>query len=879
MREWICRASKQTPKKVLNLTMAAVMAFSGLALAGPLLFAPAAYAASSSVSTSLNTNGWGPQDGTPTYVDGPTGSDGNGSLKLTTASQSKQDYFKSATTPLSEVSGLGYKLYDTAGVPASYQLQVLGVNRTDSSSTFTSLVWEPVYNGQTNGPNGGFVSENNLENGIWWSSHPISGADYVNGSPTYVSLSAIQAANPDAVVVAYGVNIGSGTAGATSYVDDVSFGDEVTNFELAPSAANGDFAICTKTAGCGYDGIDVGFSLSDFSSISNISVTLSKNGEDLVTNTAKQDMLDYYNHGLGTILSTPFVISGGNFDPASDTYWSYGSHNWKSTDQPDTASVMVTGIDSSGNPQTISTVNSSLTQGLASFASFFPGQLTVGCNQGDYSSIAAAVAAASAGDTITICGLQNVTSAININSQLNIVGLNGAQIDTTGSDYVFKINPAAPGTTINGLTINKTDTVSDDAMVYVGANDTTISGNTFKGLFNVGDGETIRGLVVAGGLSGLSVSGNTFSHVRQPGYINDSAGVISNNYTEATKGWVAVSESNINFSGNTWATGVNANYEDIAIIPDVPAGANNYADVVAISQANNNAVVENQVSGSKILPSSPIATPTVSGDTASVTLPAANSIVAATSSSSGTVQITIPGGTIITADSSAWDGTITPPTVENNSSVTIPTPSGKTTTVASVIEVGAGNISLTFDNAVRLVLPGQSGKLVGFIRNGNFTQITGVCAADDQSTEDSSLSAGSDCYINFGTDLVVWTKHFTQFVTYSQTASTPSNSGLNAPTNSAGSNQISASSGASSSEQTAATGSGGEVQGESTTDSGRVSSTSIEAPVANAAQPKIAAKEASAGGLRWYWIVLLVLAVLGLAIASIYRYAEGTDKS
>lgn len=882
MRERLIRVVDRVSKNVITLTAAVVMAFSSLALAGPLLFAPAAYAAGASVSTSQDTNGWGAQDGTPAYVDGPTGSDGNGSLKLTTDSQSKQNYFKATNTPLSSVTGLGYKMYDTAGVPASYQLQVLGVHRTDGASTFTSLVWEPVYNGQSNGPNGGFVSESNLENGIWWSSHPIDGADYLNGNPTYVSLSAIQAANPNAVVVDYGVNVGSGTPNATSYVDDVSFGGDVTNFEMAPSAANGDFAICTKADGCGYDGIDVGFSLNDFTSVSSISVTLSKNGQVLATNTAKQDMLDYYNNGTGTVLSTPFVISAGTFDPTADTYWTYGSHTWKATEQPDTATVTVTGIDSSGNTQTLTTTNTSLTQGLASFASFFPGQLTVGCNQGDYSTIAAAVAAAGPGSTITVCGNQTVSSVITINSPVNIVGMNGAQINTTGSGYVFSISPSAAGTTVSGLTFDKTDTISDDAMLYVGANNVIISGNTFEGLFNVGDSETIRGLVVAGGLGGLDVNGNTFSHVRQPGYLNGSTGTISNNYTEATKGWVVVSQSNFTFTGNSWGTGASANYEDIAIIPDVPVGANNYSDVVSISQANNNAVVENQVSGTKILPPGPIATPTTSGNTASITLPASTSIVAATSTSSGTIQITIPAATSITADSSSWDGTITPPTVESNSSVIIPTPSGQITTVASVIEVGAGNIGLTFDNAVRLILPGQSGKLVGFIRNGNFTQISDVCSSDNQSTENTSLAAGGDCYVNFGTDLVVWTKHFTQFVTYSQTSSSGNNnSGGSHPTsNSSGSSAIAAASSPSPSPVSESdNSSGGMVQGESTSDNGQTSSTNTQLPVANLSQPKAAAKEANGGGLRWYWVVLIALAVIGLALAALYRYADGTDRA
>lgn len=43
-----------------------------------------------------------------------------------------------------------------------------------------------------------------------------------------------------------------------------------------------------------------------------------------------------------------------------------------------------------------------------------------------------------------------------------------------------------------------------------------------------------------------------------------------------------------------------------------------------------------------------------------------------------------------------------------------------------------------------------------------------MLSADDQSTVDSTLADGQDGYLNVGSDLVIWTKHFTQFVTYTE---------------------------------------------------------------------------------------------------------------
>lgn len=207
-------------------------------------------------------------------------------------------------------------------------------------------------------------------------------------------------------------------------------------------------------------------------------------------------------------------------------------------------------------------------------------------------SIQTAVNAASLGDTIDISGTQVVTTAIQVNIPLTIKGESGSEIDTTGSGYVFSINPGAIGTTISGLTFKKTDTVSDDAMLLVNANNVSIESNVFTSPFSIGDGEVIRGLDIANGITGLDIGGNTFSHLRQPAYINVATGTVHNNETDNTKGWVVVSPSTITFTGNTWGTGSNANVDDIVIIANSPAGPDTYSGSVwAISQANNNAFV------------------------------------------------------------------------------------------------------------------------------------------------------------------------------------------------------------------------------------------------------------------------------------------------
>src|SRR6185295_15185357 len=66
---------------------------------------------------------------------------------------------------------------------------------------------------------------------------------------------------------------------------------------------------------------------------------------------------------------------------------------------------------------------------------------------------------------------------------------------------------------------------------------------------------------------------------------------------------------------------------------------------------------------------------------------------------------------------------------------------------------------------------------VGWYDHGNnFTEITTTCADNTQATNDG-LANGASCKFDVGADLVVWTKHFSTFITY--TVPTPSGGGGN----------------------------------------------------------------------------------------------------
>ncbi|MBI5004416.1 peptidoglycan-binding protein [Candidatus Kaiserbacteria bacterium] len=149
-------------------------------------------------------------------------------------------------------------------------------------------------------------------------------------------------------------------------------------------------------------------------------------------------------------------------------------------------------------------------------------------------------------------------------------------------------------------------------------------------------------------------------------------------------------------------------------------------------------------------------------------------VTASTTSSGVAMTMTIPFGTEVSGPT-AWDGVVNFP--EATTTYTLTPDSGFTASAVSAVAIGAGDTALTFDKGVRLIFTGQAGKLTGWSRNGVFTPITAVCSADRQTVGDA-LAPGGDCKIDAGSDLVVWTKHFTTYVVYTQTA-IPSTSGGN----------------------------------------------------------------------------------------------------
>jgi len=161
------------------------------------------------------------------------------------------------------------------------------------------------------------------------------------------------------------------------------------------------------------------------------------------------------------------------------------------------------------------------------------------------------------------------------------------------------------------------------------------------------------------------------------------------------------------------------------------------------------------------------------GDSIATTSPR---IQATVSTTAGELVFSIPRGTIVKGGS-AWDGTLSLPAVKANDTVKV---DGKT--ILNVVEVGAGTQEVFFDQPVRLVLPGQATKKVGFMKGGTLHPIEKELQIDSLEAATQAIAGNGEAKISVGNDLVIWTKHLTTFVNYEdKQVDTPTNPGSGGP--------------------------------------------------------------------------------------------------
>lgn len=287
--------------------------------------------------------------------------------------------------------------------------------------------------------------------------------------------------------------------------------------------------------------------------------------------------------------------------------------------------------------------------------------------------------------------------------------------------------PALKKDTSNNRVGNSIDiTFVDDAAWRNAISDVTIDGTSISGKYTISAGK-------------ITIDAGLFTQAR-----NYAIAVKATGYNDASvtqKMHKVITEANVT---------VNENHKNLAVSSTTPAATVTIPDGVSDATINVGDLLNTPAGG--VVETAALPALTVAADTSIHDNP---------------VQVEIPGGTTVSAPE-GWDGTINVPTVQANDSVTVTPGAGKKATVKAVIEVGFGDVPLTFSKAIKLVIPGQAGKDAGYSRNGTFTPITKICDENSQAWADANIPAGGDGKVDDGQDLVIWTKHFTLFATYEQ---------------------------------------------------------------------------------------------------------------
>ena len=130
-----------------------------------------------------------------------------------------------------------------------------------------------------------------------------------------------------------------------------------------------------------------------------------------------------------------------------------------------------------------------------------------------------------------------------------------------------------------------------------------------------------------------------------------------------------------------------------------------------------------------------------------------------TATPGGTVQMQLLRGTKLSGNN--WNGLFQAPLYSTTPSKTI-----SNAEISGVYKIGSANV-VNADHAVRIVLPGQAGKLVAYLENGKYKLVNKTLSEDSQTKADAELlPSGGVRMLESGSDLVIWTTYLTEFVTY-----------------------------------------------------------------------------------------------------------------
>lgn len=226
------------------------------------VMAPAFADSSTIVVDPTHLRNWSTADTRPggnvSFVTDGTAPLGAGALELTTDSTNaaKVQFERPANVKLSRVAPLSYATKQISapfnGADPSYQLAV----DLDGNGTFdTNLVYEPYENGTVTT---GTWQNWDVSDGQFWSSNTVDGLTAGAGGPPYYTLSYLKQNYPHAVVMGFGVNVGTYNPSYDVETDNLVFNGNTYDFEPAatPNVVYVDPAYTYGNSGSHFYGYD-----------------------------------------------------------------------------------------------------------------------------------------------------------------------------------------------------------------------------------------------------------------------------------------------------------------------------------------------------------------------------------------------------------------------------------------------------------------------------------------------------------------------------------------------------------------------------------------------------------------------------------------------
>jgi len=214
-----------------------------------------------------------------------------------------------------------------------------------------------------------------------------------------------------------------------------------------------------------------------------------------------------------------------------------------------------------------------------------PEGYTIGLNA--FATIGGGVGGVSIGGTVNVlAGTYVLASTVVVNKAMTIDGVGVTTVVQVATAVGYAFDISASGVTLRDIKLQKTGATGPHYLIYVNANNASILYNTIYGPApTLPWSYTSCAMNVAGGLTGLLINNNTIYDLRFPAEIAaTTVGTVSNNAVTKSDGWQ--NAGNITFTGNSWSA------TQVADIKLYLACQAFYPDLIALSNANNNAYID-----------------------------------------------------------------------------------------------------------------------------------------------------------------------------------------------------------------------------------------------------------------------------------------------